>query len=205
MKKIDSTQDSLSYFLKSGDEKAFQKVFEFYFPRLTRFAFTFLYNAAHSDDIVMEVMETFWMKRASLGSIANPKTYFYTCVRNKCIDFIRKKKDILAFDIDDEQIPQYFTNRNPEKIFLENELYAKIDQAVNALPVKTRMVYRLIKEDGLKYSEAADVLDISQKTVDYHLSNAMQMIRSEIVKYLDDRGKNGILKIAKVMLLLFWA
>lgn len=204
MKKIDNRQDSLGHFLKSGDEKSFQIVFEFYFPRLTRFAFTFLHNTSYSDDIVMEVMETFWMKRESLRSINNPKTYFYACVRNKCIDFIRKKKDILAFDIDVEQVSQYFTKRNPENIFLENELYDKIDRTVNALPVKTRMVYRLIKEDGLKYSEVAEVMDISQKTVDYHLSNAMQMIRSEVNNYLDDHGKNGIFKIAKVIIFLFW-
>lgn len=205
MKKTNDSQVSLSVFLKSGDEKAFQKVFEFYFPRLTRFAFTFLQSASYSDDMVMEVMETFWIKRASLQNIVNPQTYLYTCVRNKCIDFLRKKKDILAFDIDGEQLPQYFTNVNPEKIVLENELYNKIDNAVNALPVKTKMVYRLIKEDGLKYSEVATVMDISQKTVDYHLSNAMQMIRGEVIKYLDDQGKNGLFKIVKVLLLLFWA
>jgi RNA polymerase sigma-70 factor (ECF subfamily) len=67
------------------------------------------------------------------------------------------------------------------------------------------MVYRLIKEDGLKYSEVASIMDISQKTVDYHLSNAMQMIRGEVIKYLDDQGKNGLFRLVKVLLLLFWA
>jgi RNA polymerase sigma-70 factor (ECF subfamily) len=56
----------------------------------------------------------------------------------------------------------------------------RIDAAVNALPPKRKMIFKLIREDGLKYKEVAQILDISVNTIDVHMAQALKKI-SEVI------------------------
>ena len=80
------------------------------------------------------------------------------------------------------------------------ELLEKLDSSILELPDKSRLVYRLVKEDGLKYQEAADLLGISVKTVNNHLLSAMKSIRKSISKHLSEEKKNPILSSIKSFL-----
>ena len=70
---------------------------------------------------------------------------------------------------------------NPEMILLQGELKQQLELAIKTLPKQCKLVFKLIKEDGFSYKEVADILDISPKTVDAHLVNAVRKL-SAILK-----------------------
>jgi RNA polymerase sigma-70 factor (ECF subfamily) len=72
---------------------------------------------------------------------------------------------------------------NPEELMLREELRQKIAQAIRELPPKCQMVYKLVREDGFRYKEVAAILNISENTVDRHLSNALHKLKQTVGIY----------------------
>ena len=101
---------------------------------------------------------------------------------------------------DEPHFKEYITHHNPENALLNKELFEIIDGAILSLPEKTRLVYRLVKEEGLKYQEAADVLGISVKTVNNQLLNAMKIVRQHATEYLTKDKRSPIFKTLNTIL-----
>ena len=78
------------------------------------------------------------------------------------------------------------TSVSPEYEILENEFYNAIKVTLDSLPPKRRLVFRMIKEEGLKYQEVAKLLDLSVKTVETHMGLALKTLHQNIEKYKKD-------------------
>ncbi|MCG8306185.1 MAG: RNA polymerase sigma-70 factor [Cytophagales bacterium] len=193
----------LKKFIESNDQFAFRQIFERLYPSLENLAFNFTHNKSLSEDIVMEIFEKFWRNRLKHHGIKNLHAYLYTSVRNHAIDHMKRKKDLININIDPSEVKEYFTKRSPEKILLEEELFELVNKAIEELPQKSRMVYRMLKEEGLKYREVAELLDISPKTVDYHIHLAMQKIRNQIRIYLEENSGRSNLSVIKLAFMFF--
>lgn len=186
-------------YVEQNDEKSFQGLFEYFFPRLTNFAFTFIHNNARSEDLVMDVFEKIWKKQVELNKIRNIKSFLYTSVRNICIDEIRKNKEIISEDIDNLESKVFLTKRTPENILIEDEMHRKLNSMISELPPKSKTVYMLIKEEGFSYQEAADLLNLSSKTIDYHVNYAMKKIRAGVSSYLNASDEKPPLSALKTL------
>ncbi len=81
----------------------------------------------------------------------------------------------------------YTEHINPERELLDDELRALIHKTVENLPPRRRMIYKMIKDDGLKYKEVASLLDITQKTVENHLDIAIKEVRQAVAQYLEGK------------------
>lgn len=174
---------------RNNCEKAFRKFFDHYYSKLLHLAFSILKNEEVAQDVVLETFERIWEKRIILPQIKSMTKYLFVIVKNKSIDELRKKKELIALESEEPIIIEKILINNPEKVLLDQELSDKISDAVLKLPEKCRLVYKLIKEDGLKYKEVSELLNLSPKTVDNHLSNAMGRIRHEVTAYLNDNRK----------------
>ena len=106
----------------------------------------------------------------------------------------------MSVSFDEPHYKEYITHSNPENQLLNQELSEIIDKAILSLPEKTRLVYRLVKEDGLKYQEAADILGVSAKTVNNQLLNAMKIVRQNVTAYLNKDKTSPVFKILKSIL-----
>ncbi len=190
-----------------NDDKAFRRFFDMFYARLLQLAYMILNNNEEAEDTILEVFTSVWEKRINLPQIESLNKYLYVLVKNRALDKLRKNKDMIHDALTDTTISKRIVSQNPENILLEKELLEKINQAVLNLPEKCQMVYRLVKEEDHSYQEAADLLNISRKTVDSHINQAMNRIRSCISEYLNrvDESDKRQRKILRSMLSIFMA
>jgi RNA polymerase sigma-70 factor (ECF subfamily) len=78
----------------------------------------------------------------------------------------------------------HYEVRNPESELINRELSLQIEEAINNLPPKRKLIYKMVVIDGLKYKEAAEILDLSVKTIENHLALAVRDLRDKIMAYL---------------------
>ena len=161
---------------KDDDEIAFSKLFNYLYDRLYVFANKFVQNKESSEDIVADVFTKFWIGRKNT-EIRNVLNYLYTSVYNAVISHINNinqhGKQVYLQEIEIE-LEEY--TYNPELEMISNEEVDKINKAVAELPNQCRMILFLVRENNMKYKEVAQVLGISQKTVENQINIALRKI-----------------------------
>jgi RNA polymerase sigma-70 factor (family 1) len=180
-----------------SDRLAFRELFNNYYPRLLNYSFVIIKNHESAEDIVLEVLHSIWVKRDKLKWIERFETYLYVCTKNKTLDQIRKNSKFLNVSFSKPHYKEYITHQNPEIQYLNMELLEIVDIAILNLPKKTRLVYRLIKEDGLKYQEVADVLGVSVKTINNQLVCAVKSVRETVTNYFCEQKHNPVVRSLK--------
>jgi RNA polymerase sigma-70 factor (ECF subfamily) len=141
-----------------------------------RFAFSILKSKEDAEEVVSDFFITVWQKKETLTEIENPKLFFFVSIKNLSINKLSaRKKHYAAFN---EEYLVHFKSPffNPSELMLSQEAVSKILDAVNDLPPKCKLIFRLIKEDGLKYADVATLLNISVKTVEAQMAIAVKRI-----------------------------
>ena len=164
--------------MASKDLPRFEELFKGLFKPLCAFAIKFTGDLDTAKNLVHEVFLQVWEKFDSLPPDTNYKSYCYTAVRNKCLNYIRdKKKFVILQDAHDEP-------RVRDTALETAGLEQKIEAAIAALPEKCRMVFELNRIEGLKYAEIADKMNISFKTVEAQMSKALAAMREHLREFL---------------------
>jgi RNA polymerase sigma-70 factor (ECF subfamily) len=162
------------------DEPAYKEVFFTYYTPLLRFAQTFVDDRQRSEEIVSDVMMKIWEKRKDLPSITNLRVYLYISTKNTALNYLAKQKKVEIVSIEHLNIDFASNDLNPEQLMITAELIRRINLAINSLPPRCKLVFKLVKEDGLPYKEVAAILDISIKTIDNQLAIALRKISDAI-------------------------
>jgi RNA polymerase sigma-70 factor, ECF subfamily len=168
--------------LKSGNEKIFQEIFNAYYEPLCRFSLNRIESKEDAEEIVQDVFVKLWIKREELMIQQSLKSYLYRMVQNRIInqsDHHKIRKIHQQYVLSNQ--PEYFASEND---FHEEELNSLAARAVASMPEKRRQVYELSRKKGLKYSEIAEKMGISIKTVEVHLSKALDHMRVYLKDYL---------------------
>lgn len=169
----------------NSDKGAFSELFKRYHSKLVSFATCFLPDYVEAEDMVSEVFMKLLQNNQKLNDIENFEGYLYSSVKNQCLNQLkknkRKNKLFTPLDLQDFNTGEY---TQPLEQLLTIELREKIGVCVDNLPQKRKLVYKMIKDDGLKIKEVAKLLDIAEKTVKKHLELAVRDLRIEIDLYL---------------------
>lgn len=146
-----------------------EQVFQQYYRPLCLYAMHYLSgDVDRAEDVVQDCFVKLWQKE-----VDNDKSFLFTAVRNACIDLLRRN-DPLCHDVQPQDLDGAITDAEAEdRSFLEARLW----QAIDALPDRQRQALLLCKRDGKSYREAAQEMDISEKTVEHLLSSAMKNLR----------------------------
>lgn len=179
--------------------------FNEYYASLIQFAMLFVPQFEQAEDIVSNVMVRLIKKAKDICEVINFESYLFIVVRNEALDYIKKEKKHRFVVIDSEN--DFFLKEyvNPYEMLIEKELRDLIFNIVESFPPKRRMVYKLIKDENLKYKEVADLMDISVRTVGVHITVAGKEIRKILNNYLDSKSGNpGYMKIAKSVISLYF-
>lgn len=164
------------------DKPTFERLFKEYFAPLSYYAAKFLPGIETAKEIVHDVFINFWEKRESIDLNKSVKSYLYTSVHNRCLNFIRDNK---KFNRDEYILEAHSeTNWQNSDILIEAEIKAKINETLNQLPGKCKQVFIMNRYEGLKYREIAEQLGISVKTVEVQMSKALKLFRKNLEEYI---------------------
>lgn len=163
-----------------GDEKAFEILFHRYYQNLCVFASAIVKDDNTSEEIVQDLFVKLWEDKNRLIIDTSVKNYLLRSTKNKCINYLkhnqiknRYAKKILAKPESNVSYENY----------VEFDLYKKIEESINALPEKRQEIFRLSREEGLKYREIAEKLNISIKTVETQMGLAIKTLRKKLKDY----------------------
>lgn len=145
---------------------------------LTDFARSILKSEEDAEEVVSDFFIVIWQRRASLRSIENPRLYFFVSIKNAALNKLKSNKSLQLPHGADWQTSLKSVFFNPEELLLSAEIVEKVMKAVNELPPRCKIIFKLIKEEGLKYTEVARLLDISVKTVEAQMAIALRRIKS---------------------------
>ena len=170
--------------LMSGDEQAYEWIFNFYYPKLTFFANRFINDMGIAEEITGEVFVVLWEKRKHLHITSSVSAYLYSMTKNRCINYLKHQKV--------ENLYLNYLQKNNlietcaadiENGYNDKELAQQIQFAVDSLPEKCRQVFIMSRYEGMKYKEIAMKLEISSKTVERHMGIALERLR-KVLKYV---------------------
>lgn len=176
---MDQTDDRDLYLkLRNGDEQAFQVLFKKYYSALCSFARQFLNDNEIAEETVQDMFVKIWEKRASLNIESSVKHYFFRSVRNHCLNQIQHEKIKKQYAV--KVLESAHQEIDSGQYYIEVDLVQRIEKCIDSLPPKRQEIFRLSREQGLKYKEIAETLNISIKTVEAQMGLALKYLRDEL-------------------------
>lgn len=175
--------------IRAGDEGAFDSVFRAHYPHLVRMAESVVRERALAEEIAQEVMLELWRRRESLTVEQSFRAYLIRSTRNRALNHIRHQRIVereAAFAAVDPP-----SSPSAEEEILGVELERAVRDAVDGLPDNCREIFRLSREHGLRYVEIASALEISVKTVEKRMGQALAELRDRLAPWLPGAGETG--------------
>ncbi len=168
--------------MEKNDGKAFEEFFNMLYPRFYRYAFMFLKSDVLCEELVSDVFLKLWNIRHKLNEIKQLEFYLFRSVKNQALTYLKRNinQPLKITEYIQSSLVDY---REPEYLMITSELSSKIEAAISSLPNKCQVVFRMVREDGLSYKQVAVLLDISPKTVENQMSNALKRIKKIIKEY----------------------
>jgi RNA polymerase sigma-70 factor (family 1) len=158
------------------DVVAYKKLFFLFFLPLKNFSSAILKSKESAEEVVSDIFVEIWARRKQLLEIEDLKMYIYVSVRNASLRRLQQIQKSKTFSLDDLEVEFASTDPDAAAFLISNELVQKIENAIEQLPPQCKIIYKLAKEDKLKYKEIAQLLTISVKTIDNQLSTALKKI-----------------------------
>jgi len=164
---------------QSIGEKEFEQLFKEFFAPLCGFARKFIRDDDSSREIVHDVFINLWNKRDTIDPEKSIKSYLFTSVNNRCLNYIRdhKKFDKTEF-IASRHEDLVDLDANEKMVAAENE--KRILDIIDALPEKCKEIFKMSRFEELKYAEISERLNISIKTVEAQMSKALKILHEKL-------------------------
>lgn len=167
--------------LKAGDLAAIDAIYHKYNKKLYSFTFSLLKDHNQSEDLIQDIFVTLWEKREQINPDLKFENYLLTICYNSARKFFRRMKI-------ENKVKDYLLKNSPESIsetantVIYNELMEIVDRAVEKLPPKRKVVFKLSRQENKQIKEIAESLSISPRTAESHLSKALKFIKQELEK-----------------------
>jgi RNA polymerase sigma-70 factor (family 1) len=162
------------------DEGAYKELFMILFPSLTRFATGIIHSKETAEEIVSDVFISIWNERARLNEIEDLQLYIFVAVKNNSVRKLKQLNKRATVSIDEIDVEIDSLYQNPEDKILSTESLSQIETAINSLPQRAKLIFKLAKEDKMRYKDIASLLNISVKTVDNQLAIAIKKLTTAI-------------------------
>jgi RNA polymerase sigma-70 factor (ECF subfamily) len=164
-----------------SDAESFNQFFRYYYPRLVRFAIQFVHAREAAEEMVSDSMVKVWEKRSTILEVQNLEVYVFVMVKNACLNH-NEKYSVVHLQLDADGNMELFDNSGNVQRQLEmKELVHRLHMAVEQLPEQCRIIFKMVKEDGLKFQEVADILGISVRTVETQVYRAVKKLKKVLL------------------------
>lgn len=178
-----SNDSELLTLLRRGETRAFEYIYSTYFDALVNYADRLLNDMEAARDVVQQVYYKMWEHREELRISLSARAYLYKAVYHESLNTLTHQNNIRKYE--QEQLSDFYLSTvlqvpEAEMELWQSDIEKAIREAINNLPEKCREVFMLSKINGLKNKEVAEKLNISEKTVERHMSIALSKLRVEL-------------------------
>ena len=180
MIKAEDTYNHLFEEIRNNNVEAYRLLYAQFYAPLCVYAQRYTSCVATAEDSVQEVFFRIWRDRDKLNITTSLRSYLLVSVRNICLNIIEKEKLQLTYE---QHILTTYDPFETEDLYSVEELTVIIEEAINKLPEKYQIVFRMSRFDHLKNKEIAEKLNISIKTVEAYMTKSLKMMHIELSKY----------------------
>ena len=161
-------------------ESAFERIYSTYFRKLVRFADGYVLSEADAENIVQDVFLYLWEHKYPLETVTHIQSFLFQLTKRKSIDFLRRK--VMSAEkrqnLQDTLMQEYLYNMYAleafdERLLEQEEMFDKLNEAIQSLPPQCREVFLLSKKDGLTHQTIAKKKYFSVATVNNHIVQAL--------------------------------
>jgi RNA polymerase sigma-70 factor (family 1) len=183
MKTQDFDQEETMKALASGCEIAFAKIFKCYYPRVYNVGYDFFHSRELAKEVAQEVFIKVWDRRIAFADVKTLEAFIYTMTKNLALNLMKSRsRELLnAYKF---AITRDTTENLTEKVVLNNECDALVNDAVEKLTPNQKRVYELSRVQGLSHREIAQRLNVSDSTVNNLLNTALAKLRKDLKPYV---------------------
>jgi len=165
--------------IRQGDDESFEFLFKKYYLSLARFAWRYVGSKAIAEELVQELFTNLWEKREELDTAGSVRSFLYKSARNLSLNHLKHQGVKNKYD------HQWMAQKeNPEIEFRdelrEQQIRNAVAKAIEELPERSKMTYKLHRYDGLTYPEIAEVMDVSVKTVESQMTRTLKILRERL-------------------------
>ena len=167
---------------KTGDRQAFKDIYDHFFPALCYFTGALLNNQPEGEEIAADTFIKLYNRHENFDTLLNIKAFLYITARNACLNFIKsnerhtRNKKALAY------LQQDGDNDHVLSAMIHAELLREIKKEIEQLTPACRRVFELMYIEGLRAKQVAETLNISINTVWVHRANALEILRTVLLK-----------------------
>lgn len=169
----------------------FNQLFNTYYQQFIRFAMGYVKDELKAQDIVSDAFASYWETKGSLSDETNEPGYILTSVKNKCLNYLQHKKVKLKAAQEITDHAQWILDTqintleacNPSKIFSQ-EIQKIIQETIDKLPQKTQIIFNLSRFEHTSHRNIALQLNLSTKSIEYHISKALDELRRNLKDFL---------------------
>ena len=168
--------------IRKGDLDSFETLFHQYYPGLCSYAESLLGKPEVAEEVVQDVFYNIWKNRETLRINRSLQSYLYRSAYNNSMMYLRKMRREFFME-EGLANNQVVDSPDPSQALQLNEVSELIARTLEGLPDRTREIFLMNRQEGLKYREIAEKLSISVKTVESNMGKALNALRNSMEKY----------------------
>ncbi|GAB3178233.1 RNA polymerase sigma-70 factor [Telluribacter humicola] len=169
--------------VREGDYIAFRELFTRHYRSLCTYAMRVVVVREIAEEVVSDVFVKLWKNREQIEVHTSFEAYMYRAVRNQALDYLKlrsyrcRERDSLDSVQWNMAHADHYT---PIEEIAFNEFYDRVEGCISELPRQCQVIFRLSREEGLRYREIAERLQISVKTVETQMGRALKVLRERV-------------------------
>lgn len=163
--------------MQNSDEAAFTEIYNLYWKKLFFIAAHKLNNLCEAEEIVQDIFLDLWKRRKEFNISVSFSSYLSVCVKYKVINVLARRSQHLRYSKHAISVNNAADLSTQYSLGFE-ELKEQLMKETAKLPEKCRIVFQLSREHGYSQKQIAQELQISEKTVESHISRALHSLRT---------------------------
>lgn len=175
---------------KDIDIEQITKLFTERREQYIRFACSYVHDRSLAEDLVMDSFMYCWENKEKLPEIRNHPVYLLTIIKHKCLNHLQKQriwKDISENILSDTEWELNMRISSLQacepELLLGNELQQILNKTFKQLPEKSRHIFTMSRRDEMTYQKIAKEMNLSQKSVEFHISKTLNVLRKALGDY----------------------